>query len=60
MKDVAIKPENRPGALAEMGEALAEAGISIEGGGAWTADNGAVAHFLFDDDADVKNALEKC
>lgn len=58
MKDVAIKLENRPGALAEMGEALAEAGISIEGGGAWTADNGAVAHFLFDDDAVVRKTLE--
>ncbi|HQT91927.1 MAG TPA: ACT domain-containing protein [Candidatus Kryptobacter bacterium] len=59
MKDVAIRLENRPGALAEMGEALAQAGISIDGGGAWTADGGAVGHFLFEDDADVKNALEK-
>ena len=43
MKDLAITLEDRPGALAEMGEALGRAGVSIEGGGVW---NGA-AHFLF-------------
>ena len=32
MRDVAIKLENRPGALAQLGEALGNAGISIEGG----------------------------
>jgi hypothetical protein len=35
MKDLAIALENRPGALAEMGDALGRAGVSIEGGGAW-------------------------
>ncbi len=34
MKDLEIRLENRAGALAEMGEALAAAGVSIEGGGA--------------------------
>jgi hypothetical protein len=34
MKDLTIALENRPGALAEMGEALGRAGVSIEGGGA--------------------------
>ena len=38
MKDLAIELENRPGALAEMGEALGRAGVSIEGGGAWVVD----------------------
>ena len=33
MYDIAIKLENRPGAMAEMGEALGAAGMSIEGGG---------------------------
>ncbi len=33
MKDLAILLENRPGALAEIGEALGRAGVSIEGGG---------------------------
>ena len=39
MKDLAIELENRPGALAEMGEALGRAGVSIEGGGAWVVDH---------------------
>jgi len=32
MKDLTITLEDRPGALAEMGEALGRAGVSIEGG----------------------------
>jgi hypothetical protein len=38
MQDLTIELEDRPGALAEMGEALARAGISVEGGGAWVVD----------------------
>lgn len=53
MKDFAIALENRPGALAEMGEALGRAGVSIEGGGVW----GDVAHFLFEDAAAARAAL---
>jgi hypothetical protein len=33
MKDLTIALDNRPGALAEMGDALGRAGVSIEGGG---------------------------
>ena len=40
MKDLAIALENRPGALAEMGEALGRAGVSVEGGGAWVFGGG--------------------
>ena len=58
MKDVAIALENRPAALAEMGEALGRAGVSIEGGGAFVVDGQGVGHFLFDDQADVRGALE--
>ncbi|HJQ36440.1 MAG TPA: amino acid-binding ACT domain-containing protein [Thermoanaerobaculia bacterium] len=54
MKDLAIALENRPGALAEMGEALGAAGVSIEGGGVWSG----VAHFLFHDAAAARAALE--
>lgn len=54
MKDLAIALENRPGALAEMGEALGRAGVSIEGGGVW----GDAAHFLFADAAAARTALE--
>ncbi len=49
MKDLAIDLENRLGALAEMGEALGRAGMSVEGGGAWVVDGRGVAHFLFVD-----------
>ena len=56
--DLAIALENRPGALAEMGEALGRAGVSIEGGGAWVADGRGVAHFLFTDGAAARRALE--
>jgi hypothetical protein len=58
MKDLAIALDNRPGALAEMGEALGRAGVSIEGGGAWVVDGAAVAHFLFVDGTAARKALE--
>ena len=58
MKDLAIELENRPGALAEMGEALGRAGVSVEGGGAWVVDGRGVAHFLFADGDAARSALE--
>jgi hypothetical protein len=59
MKDLAIALENRPGALAEMGEALGKAGASIEGGGAFVIAGKGVAHFLFNDGAHARLALER-
>lgn len=47
MKDLAIELDHRPGALAELGEALAQAGVSIEGGGVFAAAGRGLAHFLF-------------
>lgn len=58
MQDLAIELENCPGALAEMGEALGRAGVSIEGGGAWVVGGTGVAHFLFADGAAARAALE--
>lgn len=58
MKDRAIALESRPGALAEMGEALGSAGVSIEGGGAWVVSGTGVAHFLFDDGNAARKARE--
>ena len=58
MKDLAILLENRPGALAEMGEALGRAGVSVEGGGAWVVDGRGIAHFLFHDGTAARQALE--
>jgi hypothetical protein len=58
MKDLAIELENRPGALAEMGDALGRAGVSIGGGGAFVVKGRGVAHFLFADGAAARRALE--
>lgn len=49
MKDLTILVEHRPGALAEIGEALGGAGVSVEGGGAWVVLDQGVAHFLVED-----------
>lgn len=58
MKDLTIALENRPGALAGMGDALGRAGVSIEGGGAFVVNGQGVAHFLFEDGAAARRALE--
>ena len=58
MKDMAIILENRPGALADMGEALGRAGVSVEGGGAWVVGDTGVAHFLVADGNAARIALE--
>ena len=58
MRDLTIRLENRPGALAEMGETLGAAGVSVEGGGAWGFGGDAIAHFLFEDGAAARLTLE--
>jgi hypothetical protein len=58
MKDLSIKLDNRPGALAEMGAVLGQAGVSVEGGDAWVVDGVGVAHLLFHDAAAARKALE--
>jgi hypothetical protein len=57
MRDLTIRLENRPGALAEMGEALGSSGVSVEGGGAFLFDGKAIAHFLFEDPVAARQAL---
>lgn len=57
-KDLTIALDNRPGALAAMGEALGRAGVSIEGGGAFVAEGKGVAHFLVTDGTTARRALE--
>jgi hypothetical protein len=46
MHDVEVALPDRPGALAELGEALGAAGIPLEGGGVFTHQGVGVAHFL--------------
>src|SRR5512138_1981323 len=58
MKNLTIALENRPGALAEMGEALGRAGVSVEGGGVFVVGGQGVAHFLFEDGGAARRALE--
>jgi len=57
VQDVTIALENRPGALAEMGEVLGRARISIEGGGAFVVHGRGVGHFLFADGEAARRAL---
>ena len=59
MRDLAIRLENRPGALAEMGEVLGSAGVSIEGGGAFVFEGQGIAHFLFEDSLAARKTLEQ-
>ena len=58
MKDLTIALDNRPGALAEMGEALGREGVSIEGGGVFVVNGFPIAHFLFADPAGARKALD--
>jgi len=59
LKDLAIELSDRPGELARMGEALGQAGVSIEGGGAFVVSGKGVAHFLFVDGAAALAALDR-
>ncbi len=58
MRDLTIQLDNHLGALAEMGEALGRAGVSVEGGGVFVVDGRGVAHFLFEDGEAARRALE--
>jgi hypothetical protein len=58
MIDLTIALDNRPGALAEMGDARGRAGVSVAGGGAWVVGGRGVAHFLFADGTAATEALE--
>ena len=58
MKDITIHLQDRPGALAEMGETLGAAGVSLEGGGVFTDNGKGIAHFLVEDAGEARQALE--
>lgn len=48
-RDVAIRLADRPGALAELGEVLGGAGVSLEGGGGFVVGDHCIVHFLVGD-----------
>ncbi len=58
MQDLEIHLENQPGALAQMGEVLGAAHVSLEGGGVFVHNNRGIAHFLVADGQAGKKALE--
>lgn len=58
MQDLAVAVDDRPGARADMGEALGRAGVSVEEGGAWVVAGSGVAHALVEDGTKARAALE--
>lgn len=58
MYDLEIDVDDRPGALAELGDTLGGAGISVEGGGVFVTSGRGVAHFLVKDANAATRALE--
>ncbi|UOE45528.1 hypothetical protein [Agromyces larvae] len=58
-RDIAVPLPHRPGALARFAAVVGEAGVNLEGGGAWVDDGGGAgtAHFLVDDGARAEAAL---
>ncbi|HEY2314792.1 MAG TPA: hypothetical protein VGH96_14345 [Streptosporangiaceae bacterium] len=57
MDDLTIELDDRPGALAELGETLGAAGISVEGGGVFGGQGRAIAHFLVADGTRARQVL---
>jgi len=58
MKNLSMLLENRPGTLADLGETLGRAGVSLEGGGMFVVDGKGVANFLVEDGTAGRKALE--
>lgn len=58
MHDVTVIVEDRPGALADIGEALGNAGVNIEGFAGYGEQGRGVIHLLVGDAAAARAALE--
>jgi hypothetical protein len=59
MYDIEVTLENKPGALAQLGEILGKNKISLEGGGVFGNGEKAMAHFLVEEGERAKETLEK-
>jgi hypothetical protein len=57
-KDLLVTLENRPGTLADLGEALGSAGVNIDGMCAVTNEGQGMIHLLVEDAAGARRALE--
>ena len=58
MKDIAVILENRPGALADMGEILGKNGINMEGLCGIPLNDEAIIHILVEDETVARYVLE--
>jgi hypothetical protein len=59
MKDLTVILEDRPGTLADMGEALGKAGINIDGLCGVPYEGKGIIHILVEDAAAARRALEE-
>ena len=59
MKDLTVNMENRPGTLADLGEALGRAGVNLEGLCGFPYKGEAIIHILVEDADKAQRALEK-
>ncbi len=57
--DLTVILENRPGTVADMGEALGKAGINIEGGCGFPCEGAGIVHILVEDASAARKALEE-
>jgi hypothetical protein len=58
-KDLTVIVEDRPGTLADLGEATGRAGVNIEGLCAMTGDGKGFIHMLVEDAPTARKALEE-
>jgi len=58
-KDLTVILENRPGTLADVGEALGKAGINIDGLCGFPCEGKGILHILVEDAAAARRALEE-
>ncbi len=59
MKDLTVFIEDRPGTLADAGEALGKAGVNIEGTSGFPCEGKGVGHILIEDATKARRALEE-
>jgi hypothetical protein len=58
VKDLTVSLEDRPGTLADLGEALGKAGVNIEGICGIGVEGRGITHLLVEDAAKARQALE--
>jgi len=59
LKDLTILLEDRPGTIADVGEALGKAGVNIEGLCGFPCEGKGIGHILVEDASAARRALEE-